>query len=231
MILDQRQRPEFDDALLRHAADCKACSDLLHGQRLLFDGIDLTSVPSMEISTSDRLMTQLAELAGSPSSSNVSPAHSRRWLAAATAASFLIAIWLVLPGPGDQEIPDEGASMVLKLIPENETGRALSQPNNNLPPGSAEITSPVSQLLVEKMENPGISNSLLLVSRPAHLAGLPFSHARLRRQVGAWMRSQADSNLPVEKLREDLRPFSAPLTNVLDALWQSLSISLGQDMG
>jgi hypothetical protein len=225
MILDERQRPEFDDALHRHAAECTACSELLHGQRLLLDGIDSTSIPSMEISISHRLTTELVELAGSSPSSD-SPTRSRRWLAAATAASILLALWLALPGPRDLEIPDNGASVALELFQESETGMVLDLSSKELPTRNDVLTSPVSQLLVEQMENLGISTSLLLVSPPAHLAGLPFSHAPLRRQVGDWMRSQADNNLPVEKLREDLRPFSARLANMLDALWRYLSNSL-----
>ena len=231
MILDDRQRPEFDDALQQHAAECKTCSDLLRGQQFLLDGIDLTSVPSMEISMSHRLSPELVELAGSSLPSMDSPSRSRPWLAAAMAAGILLALYLALPGPRDQEMTEQGATMAMKLFPESEIGTAWELSNNDLSTRSDKITAPVSQLLVEKMENPGISNSLFLVSPPAHLAGLPFSHAPLRRQVGNWMRIQADNNLPVEQLREDLRPFSTRMANMLEALWQSLGNPLGQDMG
>ncbi len=43
--------------------------------------------------------------------------------------------------------------------------------------------------------------------------------------------NQVDNHLPVEQLREDLRPFSPRMTNMLEALWQSLGNPLGQDMG
>jgi hypothetical protein len=231
VILDERQRPEFDDALQQHAAECKACSDLLRGQQLLLDGIDLTSVPSMEISMSHRFTPELVGLADSSLPSIDSPSRSRPWLAAAMAAGILLALYLVLPSPRDREMTEQGAPIAMKLFPESEIRTEWGLSNNDLSTRSEEITSPLSQLLVEKMENPGISNSLLLVSPPAHLAGLSFSHAPLRRQVGNWMRNQADNNLPVEKLREDLRPFSSRLANMLEALWQSLGNPLGQDMG
>ena len=43
--------------------------------------------------------------------------------------------------------------------------------------------------------------------------------------------NQVDNHLPVEQLREDLRPFSPRMTNMLEALWQSPENPLGQDMG
>ncbi len=45
LLLDRRQAPERDPALLAHATCCTECHAVLHAQRLLFQGLELGDVP------------------------------------------------------------------------------------------------------------------------------------------------------------------------------------------
>ena len=224
-LLDERQRPETDDQLQQHAGQCPACQELLDGQQLLFDAMDAISIPTLESSVYTNISPELEHLADVSPSPTVASIRSPRWLAAVvtTAATVMIALWLVLP---DQQAVSD---------PQGETQQIVQLPEDTKPAevvkDQLQLSPSISKFLVIDLDQPEITYPLMLAVPSVHLAGLPLSNAPLRRKVEDWWRLQAGEKIPVDRIRDDLRPFAAPISSVFDAIWESLKFSRGKEMG
>lgn len=224
-LLDERQRPETDDRLQQHAGQCPACQELLDGQQLLFDAMDAISIPTLESSVYTNISPELEHLADASPSPTVASIHSPRWLATgvATAATVMIALWLVLPDQQAVTDPQDKTKQISQL-PEDTKPADVVEDQLQLPPS-------ISEFLFIDLDQPEITYPLMLAVPSIHLAGLPLSNAPLRRQVENWWRLQTGEERPVDRIRDDLRPLAAPISSVFDAIWESLKFSHGKEMG
>lgn len=102
-VLDARQRPENDEALLAHADHCESCRELLLAQEQLFAGLELWEAPALSSNFSARVLTAVAEEPILAVAVPLKSTSRRRWLGLAIAAALLVAVvpvtrWLTMPG-------------------------------------------------------------------------------------------------------------------------------------
>ena len=108
-ILDQRQAPERDGQLVRHARECQACRQMLDGQVALLSGLELWEAPSLSSRFAAAVLVQaeaipvaaLADLPHRPKSKWI------RVIAAlvSLAAVVLIAVFIGLSRQQEPERP------------------------------------------------------------------------------------------------------------------------------
>jgi len=91
MLLDQRRGPEQDVRLREHAAVCAACGQMLRAQTLLFDTLEMRTVPELDAGFAARVVARVEQR-------NV---RGRRRTLSAVAAIVVVAasLLLVLFGP------------------------------------------------------------------------------------------------------------------------------------
>ena len=130
-LLDARQRPESDAALLTHAESCENCRELLAAQEQLFTGLELWEPPAMSADFTARtvalaLQSSLTDEQEEPvvamlvplkqASSGHSRSDKRVWwvLSAGMAAALLLAIYPVSQwlNSGVAKVPTEDAQPV-----------------------------------------------------------------------------------------------------------------------
>lgn len=61
-ILDQRQAPERDGLLVRHAGECQACHQLLDGQAALLSGLELWDAPPLSSKFAEAVLAEAGEI-------------------------------------------------------------------------------------------------------------------------------------------------------------------------
>ncbi len=93
-ILDQRQAPERDGLLVRHAGECQACRQMLDGQIALLSGLELWEAPPLSSRFASAVLVQAEAI---PVAAIVDrPRRSKsKWIGAIAALVSLAAVVLV----------------------------------------------------------------------------------------------------------------------------------------
>lgn len=215
VLLDARQRPELDDELQSHAADCASCRRDLAVQEKLFEGLDLFDPPA---APPDFALDVVALLAVSR------PATWSRVFrigAIAVAASLLLAFvpafreWV-----SSYAAPESSAPIVhSRHTPQSSLAIAHQPPSVRVVPAvQNDSHAPAESAIVEQDTPPGSSLA------DAHREPLSLLD-ELRENLTAVSAEQLAS---VEQLTDGFRPLALSLQAAIDVLWRSLPVGNDQ---
>ena len=223
MLLDARQRPEFDDELQSHAWRCEACRRNLAAQEKLFEGLDLFDPPD---APPDFALNVVAQLTVSR------PSTWRRVVrfgAIAVAASLLLVFvptfreWL-----SSRAEPEPSAPIARSRHAAPTTIAMAHQPPSRRVAPAVQDGSPAPATIAQAAppESANAEQDTTPALQVADARREPLSILdELRESLSSVSAEPLES---VDQITESFRPLASSLQAAINVLWRSLPIGNDQ---
>jgi hypothetical protein len=197
-LLDERQRPEFDRNLLRHAEQCSECAEILAVQELLFASLQEDTPEGLDDNFAERVVQRSLSSPASGASAGI-----KLLITGAIAALLLL---MFVPTWLPRRIQGTEGDRLQALLPPTFSGEGLpTEPSVSLPSGPALAAPPSTAVGTLQIDT--------------------LAHALYIDSFGTLLLELPDGTLaPVDQLTGGLRPLASSFSVAFDALRRSFPL-------